>query len=176
MLQLMLLRHAKSSWDDKKLDDRERPLSRRGRAAAQAMGRVMQDRGLLPDSVLTSPARRTRETWELATTELKKQPKQAIEDALYDFGNGNRIAEVIRQKGGKARSLLIIGHNPALENIARRMIGAGDAKLAQRLEKKYPTGGLAVFEVNAETWATFDETQVRLTQYIRPKDILSEQD
>ncbi len=176
MLQLMLLRHAKSSWDDKKLDDRDRPLSRRGRVAAQAMGRVMQDRGLLPDLVLFSSARRTRETWELATAELKKQPKQVAEDALYDFGNGSRVAEVIRQKGGKAQSLLIVGHNPSLEKIARRMIGAGDAKLARRLEKKYPTGGLTVFEVNAETWANFDETQVRLTHYVRPKDILPEED
>lgn len=176
MLQLMLLRHAKSSWDDTNLADSDRPLTQRGRVAAQVMGRVMQDRGLLPDSVLISPARRARETWELATAELKQQPKQVVEQALYDFGDGNRIAEVIRQKGGKAQSLLIIGHNPSLENIARRMIGAGDAKLAKRLEKKYPTGGLTVFEVNAESWATFDETQVRLTHFIRPKDILPEED
>lgn len=174
MLKLMLLRHAKSSWDERNLDDRDRPLTRRGKQAAQAIGRVLQDRGLLPDLVLCSPARRTRDTWEIAAGELKSPPKLVIDDQLYDFGNGGRLAEVARHKGGKVPRLLILAHNPAIERLARRMAGAADPTLLRRLEKKYPTGALAAFEVDAASWADFDETQARLVHFIRPKDILAE--
>jgi phosphohistidine phosphatase len=174
MLKLYLLRHAKSSWDEKNLDDRDRPLTRRGRVAAQAMGRLLEHRGLLPELVLCSPARRTRDTWEIAAGELKTAPKLVIDDQLYDFGNGGRLLEIARQKGGKAKSLMIVAHNPAIERLARRLVGAGDEKLVKRLEAKYPTGALAAFEVNAASWAALDETQTRLTHFIRPKDILPE--
>jgi phosphohistidine phosphatase len=171
MLRLLLLRHAKSKWTEAGTEDRDRPLAGRGRSAAQAMGRVMRDRGLVPDLVLCSPARRARDTWECVVPELRAAPRLLVEEALYDFGNGGRVAEAIRKRGDKARSLLVVGHNPSLERLAARLAGQGEGKLRDRLEKKYPTGALAVFDVNAATWAGFEEETASLTHFIRPRDV-----
>ncbi len=145
VLKLMLLRHAKSSWGDPDIDDRDRKLTGRGKAAAQAMGRIMRERDLLPDMVLCSPARRAKDTWSIAAEELKSAPKIFFEEDVYDFGNGGRLAELIRTKGKNAKSLLLIGHNPSIEGLAARLVGAGDPKLAERLKKKYPTGSAGGF-------------------------------
>ena len=171
MLKLMLFRHAKSSWGDPGLDDRERPLSSRGKSAAQAMGRLMRHRGLLPDLVLCSPARRAKDTWAIAAGELKTAPKLVLEEDVYDFGNGGKLAELIRAKGGKARSLLLVGHNPSMERLAERLTGKGEKKLRERLEKKYPTGALAVFEAELDSWADFAEAAFTIAHFIRPKDV-----
>lgn len=174
VLKLMLLRHAKSSWGDPGLEDRDRPLNTRGKSAAQAMGRVMRHRGLLPDLVLCSPARRAKDTWSIAAGELKTAPKVAFEEDVYDFGNGGKLVELIRTKGGKARSLLLVGHNPSMERLAQRLAGQGDKKLRERLEKKYPTGALAVFEAEVGTWADFAEAAFSMTHFIRPRDVMTE--
>lgn len=173
VLKLMLLRHAKSSWGEPDIDDRDRKLSGRGKAAAQAMGRVMRQRDLLPELVLCSPARRARDTWSIVAEELKSAPKALFEEDAYDFGNGGRLAELIRAKGKSARSLLVIGHNPSIEGLAHRLVGTGDPILAERLKKKYPTGALAVFDGDLPNWSAFSEEAFVLTHFIRPKDITS---
>jgi phosphohistidine phosphatase len=174
MLQLLLLRHAKSSWGDPGLDDRDRKLSARGKAAAQAMGRTMRQRKLVPDLVLCSPARRARDTWSLAAEELKVAPRLQSEEDVYDFGNGGKLVDLIRAKGGKAKSLLLVGHNPSMERLAQRLSGKGDKKLRERLEKKYPTGALSVFEADIPSWEAFADEVFALTHFIRPKDIMAE--
>ena len=174
MLRLMLLRHAKSSWTDPGSDDRDRPLTARGRKAAAAMGGMMRARGFLPDLVLCSPARRTRETWDLIAAELRNAPRMLIDEALYDFGNGGRVAEVIRQRGDTAQTLLVVGHNPSLERLALRLSGSGERKLQDRLAKKYPTGALAVFDAACRSWAEFEDNTASITHFIRPRDVLSD--
>jgi phosphohistidine phosphatase len=172
-LKLMLLRHAKSSWGDPGLDDRDRPLNARGKASAQAMGRVMRHRGLLPDLVLCSPARRAKDTWTIAAAEMKTAPKIVFSEDVYDFGNGGKLAELIRGQNGKARSLLLVGHNPSMERLAQRLAGKGDKKLRERLEKKYPTGALAVFEADLDAWGDFAEPAFTMTHFIRPRDVMT---
>jgi phosphohistidine phosphatase len=176
MLRLMLLRHAKSNWGDPGIDDRDRPLSKRGKAAAQAMGRAMGERGLVPGLVLCSPARRARDTWALASAELKLAPRLLIEEDVYDFGNGGKLAELIHRSGGNAGDLMVVGHNPSMERLARRLAGGGDKKLRERLEAKYPTGALAVFEAGLQSWADFEDGAFTLTHFIRPKDVLAPHD
>jgi phosphohistidine phosphatase len=174
MLRLMLLRHAKSSWTEPGLDDMDRPLTRRGERTAQAMGRVMAAKRLLPDLVLCSPARRARDTWKLAAEEIKTAPRLIVEDAIYDFGNGGRLIEAVRRTGGKAKTVLVVGHNPSMERSAARLVSSGGGKLKERLEKKYPTGALAVIAFDLADWAGLAEGKGELQHFIRPKDIMGE--
>lgn len=168
---LMLFRHAKSSWKDTQLSDADRPLSGRGLKAAKAMGRTIAAKGLQPDLVLVSPARRAAETWEIAAAELAEPPAaEAIVD-LYDFGNGDRLLDVIRKHGGTARSLMLVGHNPATEELAMRLAGSGSPELRDALQKKYPAGALAVFSIGCN-WAGLADGAGKLTHFIRPKDVL----
>lgn len=171
MLQLLLLRHAKSSWEDDTLDDARRPLNKRGRKAAAAMGQMMAGRGLLPELVLCSPAVRAAETWQLVSEALPLQPAVEIVEALYDFGDGSRLLKVIRDHGGASPRLLLVGHNPAIESLAIRLIGHGDPALRVRLDTKYPTGALAIMSFDISNWAELEEATGELNDFIRPRDL-----
>lgn len=168
--RLFLLRHAKSSRDDASLPDIERPLSERGRNAAPAIGREMHRLGLIPDLVLCSPARRAQETWALVSAAWPQKPPVLTIDALYDFGDGAALAAEIRAHGGNAPALMIVGHNPALENLARHLAHAGDESLRLALARKYPTGALAVLSFDVP-WAGLSWDTGTLTHFIRPKDL-----
>ena len=172
MLRLMLLRHAKSSWADPGLDDRDRPLSPRGSRAARSMGQFMRERALIPDLVLCSPARRARDTWKLAAEELKTKPRLLIEEAVYDFGNGGRVWQAVCARGESAPVVLVVGHNPSIERLALRLAGLEDTALRAQIERKYPTGSLVVFDFEVERWAEATETNGRLVSFTRPKDIV----
>ena len=121
MHQLLLLRHAKSSWDDPKLADRDRPLNKRGRRAAGAMRQAMLDLGLAPDVVLVSPARRTQET--LAALEpWDDTPLIEPVEALY-LANAPQLLAVLRDVNETVRSVLLIGHNPGMHELAVLLAG-----------------------------------------------------
>lgn len=174
MLDLLLLRHAKSSWDPPGLDDRSRPLTGRGRRAAQAMGRAIAARQLVPDLVLCSPARRTRETWEIAAAELAPAPAFRLEEALYDFGGGSGLLQLLQGLDADVRRVLLVGHNPALENLALQLIGPGGGELAGRLRRKFPTAALAVIRYAVARWQDLTDGQGELAAFIRPRDIIPE--
>lgn len=171
MLELMLLRHAKSSWDDPGLGDAERPLTPRGGRAAMAIGATMAERSLVPDHVLCSPARRARETWDLVSGQLDDTVPADIVQDLYDFGDGSALLNVIRSFEGKARRLMLVGHNPSMENLARRLAVAGDRRLLARLAAKYPTGALAVVAFDGEDWPEAGSSPGTLMHFIRPRDL-----
>ncbi|MFL5259294.1 MAG: SixA phosphatase family protein [Hyphomicrobiales bacterium] len=171
MIRLLLLRHAKSSWSDPALEDRDRPLSERGLAAAPAMGAFMRKEKLIPDLVLCSPARRALDTWTLASNELGASPKVLVEDAVYDFGNGERVLDAVRGKGSGATAVLVVGHNPSLERLAPRLVGRGDPELRRRMAEKYPTCALAVLDFEISSWKHVKDGQALLVSFIRPKDI-----
>jgi phosphohistidine phosphatase len=172
MLRLMLLRHAKSSWTDPGLDDRQRTLSPRGEKAAPAMGKFMRRHKLIPDFVLCSPARRARDTWKLVAKELPEAPAPSVEEAIYDFGNGGRLLEAIRRRGDKAASLLVVGHNPSIERLALRLVKDGDTKLIERMMHKYPTGALAIIDFATDTWPKIGDVAGKLASFTRPRDIM----
>ena len=173
-LQLLLLRHAKSSRDDSEAADIDRPLAPRGSRAAKAMGQTIARQGLVPDLVLCSPARRARQTWQLAAQELEHVPETKTIEPLYDFGDGSALLDVIRTHGGSAPSLMLVGHNPAMEELAKRLISKGPPKLRQRLETKFPTGALAIIRFRHASWAQLVENEGELTHFIRPADITTD--
>jgi phosphohistidine phosphatase len=168
--QLLLLRHAKAVIGGPGLADFERPLADRGRKAADRMGRYLAENHLVPDLVLCSPARRTRETWEIAARALPKAETRFL-DALYDFGDGDALLAAIHGEGGKARRLMLVTHNPATQSLALLLSGSGNAALRRQMAEKYPTAGLAVLEFGAGSWPATAAGSGTLEAFIRPRDL-----
>lgn len=171
MRQLLLLRHAKSSWDDPKLSDHARPLNVCGRQAASAMARAMRELGLAPDLVLVSSARRTLQTLE-ALEPWDETPLIEPMDALY-LAPAIEMLEVLRQATPVVRSLLLVGHNPGLHELALALAGAHAATVnehVRRLAEGYPSGALAEFSI-ASPWSELREGGAHLTRFLRPADL-----
>jgi phosphohistidine phosphatase len=170
MKQLLLLRHAKSSWGDAALADFDRPLAPRGREAAPRMGREIARRGWLPDLALVSPAARTRETWSRVVAEFPARPQESFPDRLY-AASAQTVMTEIRQTPESVGTLLVVGHNPGLEDLAGQIAGDGSgAKALARLGEKVPTAALARFKVGG-SWAKLDAGGARLTHFIQAKDL-----
>jgi phosphohistidine phosphatase len=169
--QLLLLRHAKAVIGDPGMEDFDRPLAERGEKAAKAMGRYMAEHGMIPDLVLCSPARRTSATWEIAARELPKAETRILEE-LYDFGDGSALLDAVRRHGGTVKRLLLVGHNPATQNLAVALSGSGEKALRRQMLEKYPTAGLAVLSFASGCWPDTAEGAGRLDAYIRPRDIM----
>ncbi|MDX8531450.1 histidine phosphatase family protein [Mesorhizobium sp. VK25A] len=166
--QLLILRHAKSSWDDPALADFDRPLAPRGLKTAPLMGRELARRGWLPDLALVSPALRTRDTWRLVTAELPQRVPAQFAEELYEAAPAAILA---RLRQVKARRVLVIGHNPGLQHFALRLAGAGsDEGVFKKIEAKFPTAALARFTLD-EDWVDLDFRGARLTHCVRPKDL-----
>ena len=175
MLRLLLLRHGKSSWEEPGRGDRDRQLSDRGRKAATAIGAYMRKMNLVPDLVLCSPATRAADTLALALEELRSAPEVVSDEAIYDFGDGSRLFDALRSKGGKAGTILVVGHNPSIERLAQSLIGSGSDKLRAKLAKKYPTGALSLIEFTARDWKSLKGSDGRLLSFTRPKDLSPKQ-
>jgi phosphohistidine phosphatase len=172
MRQLILLRHAKSSWDDPSLPDHARPLNARGRRAAEAMAAAMRDLGLAPDVVLVSSARRTLQTLE-AISPFPDSPLVEPMDDLY-LAPWPRLLDALRQAPETARSVMLIGHNPGLHDLALALVGpAGMATgpaSARRMAEGFPTCALAEFVV-ATPWRDLGEGGGRLLRFMVPADL-----
>jgi phosphohistidine phosphatase len=169
MLRLILMRHAKSSWSDKALDDRERPLSARGRAAAPRMGEALAERDLVPDLILCSPAKRTRQTLDLVTEGMRAKPRTKVSEALYAFGDGSAYLRAINEQP-KGRSLLmIIGHNPSLASLADRLAGNGEESALTAMRRKFPTAAVAYLTFPASRWRDVGWGSGKLEWFLTPK-------
>ncbi|WP_421913666.1 SixA phosphatase family protein [Mesorhizobium sp.] len=169
--QLLLLRHAKSSWDDSDLTDFDRPLSGRGLKTAPLIGRELSRRGWLPRMALVSPALRTRDTWRLVAAELPAKVPAEFFRALYDASAGD-ILDLLRQADNSTANLLVVGHNPGLEELARLLSGPGSKTSAlQTLTEKFPTAALARFVINHD-WSALAPGSAELTHCLRPKDLV----
>jgi phosphohistidine phosphatase len=176
MLNLMLLRHAKSSLADAGQEDSDRPLSPRGQHAATAMGRYVASNDLVPQLVLCSPAWRARETWGLVAGELTTVPEILIVPEIYDFGDGKALMDCLRRKAGAVQSALLVGHNPSIGRLAQLLIGKGSNRLRERLEKKYPTAALAVISFDLDSWRSLTAGSGTLLRFVTPKDIIGDTD
>jgi phosphohistidine phosphatase len=169
MHQLLLLRHARSSWDDPKLADVDRPLNQRGRRAAGVMRTAMHDLGLTPDVVLVSPSRRTRQT--LAALEpWDETPLVEHVETLY-LATVAQLLAILHEVNETVRSVMLIGHNPGLHELAV-MLAAGSAAgpASRRLAAGFPTAALAEFSV-ATQWQQLDAAGARLVRFLTPRDL-----
>jgi len=167
---IYLLRHAKSSWDDASLPDLQRPLAPRGRKAAPRMGTYMTRHGLVPDRVLCSAARRAVETWQALSLPLRDETPVEIREDLYHASPGT-ILDVVRELPAEVDSVLLIGHNPTFEELALVLAGSGEQKAMEDLERKYPTGAMAILDFPVQEWREVREGTGWLRAFVRPKDL-----
>jgi phosphohistidine phosphatase len=167
MRRLMLLRHAKTERPEPGQRDRDRKLTKRGRADAPAIGAYMAHHGLAPDVALVSPAKRAQETWELLAEAFAKPPRLVNEDRIYNASAETLIAVVSEMRG--AHSLLVVGHNPSLHDVATQLIVSGNAAARDRLIEKLPTSGLVVIDLAFDDWSRLPRHSGRLERFVTPK-------
>jgi phosphohistidine phosphatase len=167
--RLFLLRHAKSSWDDPRLDDRERPLAPRGRRASELIAGHLRREGIAPSLVLCSSATRTRETLQRVIPALDASDV-SIEDELYG-ASSEGLLQRLREVPGDLESVMLVGHQPAIQELALDLAGDG-AELA-RLRAKFPTGAFATL-LFAGDWSELAPGSAELMAYVKPKELAGE--
>jgi phosphohistidine phosphatase len=152
MLELILMRHAKSDWSDKALGDFDRTLSKRGKTDAPRMGRALARRGVIPGKVLCSPARRTRDTLNFVLEEMAASPSVVYDETLYTFGDGVAYFERLRMENHGA-PLMLMGHNPSVQNLALSLCTSGDPGFLAAIARKFPTAAAAIIMLPGEKWS-----------------------
>jgi phosphohistidine phosphatase len=167
MRTLHLLRHAKSSWDDPGLDDHDRPLAPRGTKAARHMASHLEDQRISVRLVLCSSAVRARQTLDLVMPALGGSPDIRIEDELYGADATDLLAR-LRRIDEAVPSVLLVGHNPALQQLAEVLAGDGDAGALQALQRKFPTGALATVTARS-TWRGLQLGSGYLESFVVPR-------
>jgi len=165
---LHLLRHAKSSWRDAGIEDRDRPLNARGHHAGQLVAALLA-REPVPDLVLCSSALRTRETFAHIARAYSAPPPVLMEDGLY-LADARAIMQRIEAVPDSVEFLLVIGHNPGLHELASMLARHGTRRDRNRLADKFPTGALASFR-GAGPWRDFAHAPLALTSYVTPHDL-----
>jgi phosphohistidine phosphatase len=174
MRRLILLRHAKTERAEPGERDRDRTLTKRGRADASAIGAYMARHGLVPDVALVSPAKRAQETWALLAQAFAKAPKLVNEERIYN-ADTEALIEVIGAVRG-AHCLIVVGHNPGLHDAAVQLIASGDVEARERVAEKLPTAGLVVIDLAFDDWSKLHRHAGRLERFVTPKLIAAATD
>ena len=170
MKRLFVLRHAKSSWSNAELADHDRPLSSRGERAAVLIGVTLAQQGVELDRILASTALRVRQTLERVQAQLGKPVHTAFEEDLY-LASAETWLERLRVVED-ASELLIVGHNPGLEDLVRKLAPPGKKKALLRLRDGLSTAALAEVELPVTKWRELSPHAGRLVSLIRPKDLV----
>lgn len=161
MKTLLLLRHAKSSWKEQNLSDFERPLNGRGLKAAPLMGRFLRRKKIQPDMIVSSPAERAHQTARLVIEAMKLDAAHRLDERIYE-ASVHDLLEVISQVEESANVILLVGHNPGLEELLEILTGE-----AQQM----PTATLALITLDIDKWS---ETRMRvghLEWLVKPKEL-----
>lgn len=162
MKTLYLLRHAKSSWADANLADFDRPLNDRGLDAAPFMGEYIAANNLVPDALLTSPARRAEQTARLVKDTASIPVSIKFDERIYE-ASPQALNQVVSELGDDLNSAMLVGHNPGIEGFIRFLSG--------ELEPM-PTASLAVIDLDIEKWSEVAAAKGAVRLVARPKDIL----
>lgn len=171
MLTLLLLRHAKSSWEDSSLEDFDRPLAKRGTKAAALIGHHLVKHALVPDLVLCSTAVRTRATLTLVVNEFTDAtPTIVYDDALY-LADAQTLLERIRAIKGHPAVVMLVGHNPGLHTIALELIRSGPKSNLRTLAMQFPTAALAQVTFETKQWSRIAPATGELVDFILPRKL-----
>jgi phosphohistidine phosphatase len=173
MRRLLLLRHAKTERAKPGERDRDRMLTKRGRADATVIGSHIARLGLVPDLVLVSPAVRAEETWALVAPAFSPAPRVVKDERIYT--GRKRLISIIRETHD-AQVLLIVGHNPGLHDVAVRLIVSGDLEARERVKEKLPTSGLVVIDFPFDDWSRLNPKAGRLERFVSPRLIAAATD
>lgn len=170
MRRLILFRHAKSDWSEDGLDDHDRGLAQRGRRAAGPMGAWLVGRGFRPDRVLCSTARRAKGTWDLVKPALTPAPKAEYDRDIY-LASPDTLLEKVRSAPSDVQTLMIVGHNPGLEQFVELLASKGDPEARRLLSEKFPTAAIAVLDFPFDDWEQVAPATGRLDRFVTPKSL-----
>ncbi|HSJ46610.1 MAG TPA: histidine phosphatase family protein [Euzebyales bacterium] len=168
MRTLYLLRHAKSSWHDPSLADHDRPLASRGIRATPYVADHLRQIGIVPDVVLCSSSRRTRQTLDLLGDAIPSDTDVRIEEELYHAA-ADTLLDRLRLLPDSARRAMLIGHNPAMQQLAVLLAASGDH--LERMARKFPTAALATLDAAIDGWADLAAGCAELAGFVRPDDL-----
>ncbi|WP_170787567.1 SixA phosphatase family protein [Ruegeria lacuscaerulensis] len=162
-LTLILSRHAKSSWGNPTLDDHDRPLNKRGRKSAQAVGAWLQQHNLVPDEVLSSTSARTRETWDRMGLQAEKI---CFHRTLYLAEPEEMLIEL---SGATEPTVLMLGHNPGIAEFASRIVRRAPDHARFH---DYPTGATTIIRFGITDWADIDWHSGDVQDFAIPRELL----
>ena len=166
-VRLWLLRHAKSSWDDPDMEDVDRPLAPRGARAADRMRDYLDAEEIRPELVLCSSALRTRETLARILPGLGSELTVRIEPSVYSF-DADALLQRLQQLPADVGSVMLIGHNPAMQELASLLAAGGDR--LDELRRGFPTAALAELDLGG-SWRELAPGKRRLTRFIVPREL-----
>ncbi len=166
MATLSLLRHAKAAQPLPGQEDFDRPLTERGRDDAAWAGTMLSI--LPPDYTLVSAARRTRETWEIASLKIAQQPTLAIEEELYLCSPAQLVTRLQRVPAD-VRSVVAVGHNPCMQEVAAWLTLRSKGPASAAIREKFPTSALAVFELEDGRWGELAPELTKLKRFAAPR-------
>ena len=172
MRRLMLLRHAKTETDAPSGRDQDRRLDDRGRHAAAEIGGWIGRHPPFPGLVLVSTAVRAHQTWEIAREAMKQavpQPQVELLPELYGADPAELLQAVHAASAADPNTLLVVGHNPGMHELALALAGSGDDSGRKALSDNLPTSGLAIFDFSVDDWGDVAFRRGRLARFISPK-------
>ncbi len=164
-LRLILTRHAKSSWDSPALDDHDRPLNRRGRESATAVGGWLAARGYAPDQILCSSAARTRETWTRIAAELRTPAREELLQSLYLAEPDDMLAAL---QGATGKVVMMLGHNPGSAYMARGLVA--EPPHHPQFDH-YPTCATTVIDFATAAWGDVTWGRGVAVDFVVPRDL-----
>lgn len=170
MRRLYLFRHAKTEAAEPGLPDRTRALVERGRKEAGTIGAYMATHALIPDKVLLSPATRVQESWKYLAAGLRAAPDVATLARIYDASSRDMLA-IIMDTAAAVQSLMIVGHNPTLQEVGVTLIASGDIDMREALREKLPTAGLVIIDFPFDDWSKIHPQSGRIERFVTPKSI-----
>ena len=171
MKRVILLRHAKSSWKDPSLDDHDRPLNRRGKAAAPVIGAWLAERGYGPDTVLCSSSLRTRQTVQRLRKTMPDLPEATIEEFLY-HALPDVMLERLRQLPKTCETVMMVGHQPGLSALTRKLADGTEEPRCSRAYEHFPTAAAAVLELELNVWSELGENSARFVDFAKPRELM----
>ena len=170
MKSVTLLRHAKSSWDDPVERDLDRPLNAKGRRAAVTIGRHMKEAGLAYDAVLASPAVRVLETLDGVEEGYGRPLSPALDRRIY-MASGETLLDLVQEADADAERLLIVGHNPGLEDLVFLFVPEGESAHRDAIDVKYPTATLCEIRFDVDDWDSVRSGTGSIAAFVRPRDL-----
>ena len=161
MKNLLLLRHAKSDWDDPSLRDFDRPLAARGERDAPKIGKALRKRGPAPDLIMSSPAARAKQTVEAVAKAARFELEIKFNQAIYD-ASSPELLQLIRSLPDDSSCVLLVGHNPGFEDLVGRLSGS---------HERMPTAALACIQFQIDHWKDVDDGEGKLAWLLTPKQL-----
>ncbi|MDD2653186.1 MAG: histidine phosphatase family protein [Sulfurimonas sp.] len=159
MKKLYIIRHAKSSWSDEALEDFERPLNKRGKANAPMMGERLKEKHIMPDIILSSPAKRAKSTAQMIAKEIGYKKKVLFDANIYE-ANVEVLRNILRSLDDKNGTVFLVGHNPSLNDLAHYYVD---------FEANIPTCGVVEIAFASKKWAEIEPKDAELLSFDYPK-------